>query len=433
MTAVIAGSTTPAAPLQPEPRAQSTNDSRFGAELESAKAAIGPDSGGNTSQGTYDKPNATDAQDSTDAGSSTEATPATTAAAAQPILLQAPTDSAAVVALSSTDAAGTLASAAAGEASTLTVGALATSGPSPTDVAGSAIPAASPLDATAVATAPPTNQPTAASADPQPAPMDLLASDVTAPSSPLVVETKKAQEATPSPDSAVPDSAPAGALVVPIVSPLPQAATTASAGVSLPISVAPAAASGPMLVAAATDRSAPSTDAAQPAAVNPGVAASAVPGVAASTPSVVAPPTEVAAPRPVDPPLNLQLARPLAALRSAGNGNHVITIAVTPENLGPVTVRAHVSGDAVRIELVAPTEQAREALKAIMPDLRRDLSQSGGQLSLDLSSGNQPSGREWLGESADSARRQDSGMPSAAASVRGATASRSESALDVLA
>jgi flagellar hook-length control protein FliK len=142
--------------------------------------------------------------------------------------------------------------------------------------------------------------------------------------------------------------------------------------------------------------------------------------------------TEASAPRPVDPPLNLQLARPLAALRSAGNGNHVITIAVTPENLGPVMVRAHVSGDAVRIELIAPTDQAREALKAIMPDLRRDLSQSGGQTSLDLSSGNQPSGREWLRDTPDGARARDSGLPTAAASARSTTASRSASALDVL-
>jgi len=112
-------------------------------------------------------------------------------------------------------------------------------------------------------------------------------------------------------------------------------------------------------------------------------------------------------------------------------GGIAVTLA-QPENLGPVTVRAHVSGDAVRIELVAPTEQARDALKAIMPDLRRDLSQSGGQLSLDLSSGNQPSGREWLRDSADGNRARDSRIPAVATSLGAPIAVRSESALDVL-
>jgi flagellar hook-length control protein FliK len=147
---------------------------------------------------------------------------------------------------------------------------------------------------------------------------------------------------------------------------------------------------------------------------------------------VAAPPTGAEAPRPVDQPLAVQLLKPVAALRAAGDGNHVITIAVTPENLGPVVVRAHVSGDAIRIELVAPTEQSREALKAIMPDLRRDLSQSGGQLSLDLSSGNQPSGRESFGGSADRARPRDFEAPAAAASTIRTHTARTESALDVL-
>jgi len=126
--------------------------------------------------------------------------------------------------------------------------------------------------------------------------------------------------------------------------------------------------------------------------------------VAQVTPPAVAAPSaprsaaEVAAPaaaaRAAAPDLAAQLSSPLRGLRTAGDGTHSMTISVTPDNLGPVQVRAHVSGENVRIELIAPTDQAREALKAILPDLRRDLSSGGGQATLDLSSGNQPSGRE---------------------------------------
>jgi flagellar hook-length control protein FliK len=47
---------------------------------------------------------------------------------------------------------------------------------------------------------------------------------------------------------------------------------------------------------------------------------------------------------------------------------------VAPDTLGPVTVRAHIgqNGD-VRVELVGATDAGREALRAIVSDLRRDL------------------------------------------------------------
>lgn len=68
-----------------------------------------------------------------------------------------------------------------------------------------------------------------------------------------------------------------------------------------------------------------------------------------------------------------------------------MTVHVTPDALGPVTVRAHVGADGVRVELFAPTDTGRDALRAILPDLRRDLSGAGLTGSLDLSSQNQPS------------------------------------------
>jgi flagellar hook-length control protein FliK len=68
-----------------------------------------------------------------------------------------------------------------------------------------------------------------------------------------------------------------------------------------------------------------------------------------------------------------------------------MTLSVTPDALGPVTVRAHVSPEGIRVELFAPTDLARDAIRAILPDLRKDLSAGGVGANLDLSSQNQPS------------------------------------------
>ena len=76
-----------------------------------------------------------------------------------------------------------------------------------------------------------------------------------------------------------------------------------------------------------------------------------------------------------------------------------MTISVTPDNLGPVTVRAHVSADGIRVELFAPSDLGRDAIRAILPDLRRDLAVSGMTTNLDLSSNDQPT------ESGDEAPR----------------------------
>nr|WP_269437268.1 flagellar hook-length control protein FliK [Arthrobacter caoxuetaonis] len=77
-------------------------------------------------------------------------------------------------------------------------------------------------------------------------------------------------------------------------------------------------------------------------------------------------------------------------MNSAAAGEHVMTLSVTPENLGPVTVRAHVSADGIRVELFAPNDAGREALRTILTDLRRDLSGAGLNTSLSLSSQDQP-------------------------------------------
>ena len=78
------------------------------------------------------------------------------------------------------------------------------------------------------------------------------------------------------------------------------------------------------------------------------------------------------------------------ALAQAGPGEHVVTVQVTPDTLGPVTVRAHVTAHSMHVELFAPSDAGREAVRQILPDLRRDAAGTGLSTTLDLSSQNHP-------------------------------------------
>lgn len=109
---------------------------------------------------------------------------------------------------------------------------------------------------------------------------------------------------------------------------------------------------------------------------------------ASATAATAAPSVPIAQP---NAPLNTQLARPILTVVAAGDGTHTLTVTVTPERLGPVTVQAVVAGDKLRLELFAPTEQAREAVRGILGELRRDLAGTGLHTSLGLSSDDAPS------------------------------------------
>ncbi|WP_442864176.1 flagellar hook-length control protein FliK [Arthrobacter sp. ATA002] len=103
-------------------------------------------------------------------------------------------------------------------------------------------------------------------------------------------------------------------------------------------------------------------------------------------------PAAVPAPAVHSPQLLNQVSQPLVRLAAAAPGEHVMTLSVTPENLGPVTVRALISSEGVRVEMFAPTETAREALRHILADLRRDLAGGGAGMpaTLTLSDQNHP-------------------------------------------
>ncbi len=89
-------------------------------------------------------------------------------------------------------------------------------------------------------------------------------------------------------------------------------------------------------------------------------------------------------------PLAQQLARPVFTLAQAGPGDHVVTVQVTPDALGPVTVRAHVTAHGMHVELFAASDAGRDAVRQVLPDLRRDAAGSGTTTTLDLSSQNHP-------------------------------------------
>jgi flagellar hook-length control protein FliK len=77
-------------------------------------------------------------------------------------------------------------------------------------------------------------------------------------------------------------------------------------------------------------------------------------------------------------------------LAHAGSGEHVVTVQVTPDTLGPVTVRAHVTAHGMHVELFAASDAGRDAVRQVLPDLRRDAAGTGLATTMDLSSQNHP-------------------------------------------
>ncbi len=122
----------------------------------------------------------------------------------------------------------------------------------------------------------------------------------------------------------------------------------------------------------------------QPVPTTPVV--STAPVIAQSTP--VSEPASVASAPPASTPAGMleQVRGPIGRLTQAGAGEHTFTVNVTPENLGPVTVRAHIGHEGIRVELIGATDGARESLRAILNDLKRDLQSTGMNAQLDVGS-----------------------------------------------
>ena len=166
------------------------------------------------------------------------------------------------------------------------------------------------------------------------------------------------------------------------------------------------------------------------------------PATQAATPAV--PVSSV--PAPQSAPLATQLYKPVFSLAAAAPGEHLITVRVAPDELGPVTVRAVVTAEGMRVELFAPTDTAREALRGMLPDLRRDLATPGLNASLDVSAKDPSDGGPASGDpdGQDPARRDHShhlpvppgesgGIPPDDPATRSGRSGWNQSTLDLLA
>ena len=102
-----------------------------------------------------------------------------------------------------------------------------------------------------------------------------------------------------------------------------------------------------------------------------------VPGAAVPTPAV---PTTPAAAGPAagrEAPVAAQLAPQLAVLRSAPDGSQSMTLVLTPDSLGEVTVQVTITDGTLDVMLRGGSEHGRHALADALPELRRDLESAG--------------------------------------------------------
>ena len=105
---------------------------------------------------------------------------------------------------------------------------------------------------------------------------------------------------------------------------------------------------------------------------------------ATTVPVVAAPPAD--APRPVV--VASQIATQVAVLRGAANGSYTMTVQITPDDLGPVSVQITLDEGTLGMTLRAALEVGRDTLSQAAPELRRYLEQAGlscNRVEVDLS------------------------------------------------
>jgi flagellar hook-length control protein FliK len=84
-----------------------------------------------------------------------------------------------------------------------------------------------------------------------------------------------------------------------------------------------------------------------------------------------------AAPAGGDAPVAAQLGRQIAVLRNAPDGSQTMTVVITPESLGPVTVEVTVTDGKLDLTLHGAHPAGRHALTEALPELRRELEGAG--------------------------------------------------------
>src|SRR5207244_2708565 len=124
-------------------------------------------------------------------------------------------------------------------------------------------------------------------------------------------------------------------------------------------------------------------------------------GVSATTPAVapatvtearptVAAPSGPATPAPPEPPA-AQIVRVVTPLRHSADGSYRLAVELHPAELGRVNLDIELRQGSVHLRIDAESEQARDALRAALPDLRREL-EAGGLRPGTLDLGARPDG-----------------------------------------
>ncbi|MEY9852439.1 flagellar hook-length control protein FliK [Leifsonia sp. EB41] len=204
--------------------------------------------------------------------------------------------------------------------------------------------------------------------------------------------------ASPAPVEA--PTTPTAAVMAPAAAPAPTREASAQ-----PIATADPATGAQPSVPAPASVAAPASVPARPAARTPSAPATPSAGPEQSTTPAAAPvltqaptfatalaaaaPSASTAPTPA-PPLQQQLAQPVMTLARQPDGDHIVVVRVAPDDLGPVTVHARVSDTGVHIELFAPSDAGRDAIRQILTDLRRDLNATTANASVSVSDQNAP-------------------------------------------
>lgn len=159
----------------------------------------------------------------------------------------------------------------------------------------------------------------------------------------------------------------------------------------------------------------------------PGSAAhlDALPGAAASQASTnVTSPATTAATSPTAPavtyqsqaaPLHQQVAGPILQLRAHGDGTHRMMIELHPADLGQVNVEVRIREGQLSIALAGGSDEARDSIRASLPELRAELSSAGlGQVAVSVDSGaagNNASPQQQAGRPAAGERRLEDVEP----------------------
>jgi flagellar hook-length control protein FliK len=252
------------------------------------------------------------------------------------------------------------------------------------DIDGAAVPAPAPpaLGSAGLAAGPPADgDPLDAAAGPAPSvvPAPSVAAATPAAGAAATAESVLPLDvvlaAAPAVAPTAPTAGQAVAVPVPPVVPMGEAAPTTTAP--------PAAADAVAVPAVATPGQSLSDGAGQD---NPDGAPPSAPAPAQATAApAVAPVSYAAAAANVDGatgsaatlPVGSQVARQVAVLSGGPDGNHSMTLVLTPETLGKVQVQVTLSKGSIELALRGAHEHGRAALLDALPELRRELEAAG--------------------------------------------------------